>query len=296
MNSRDWDKRIKNVDNLRDAVWCTGMFVKHETMVREFLALWANKRVLDVGCGWGRFATCFSPEQYVGIDFSKKMIDEAKKRYPEYTFKVADKQELNGNGFDVVFEVISLSSLGMTEKTFADQFRDAPLVAMFQPEGLRVVTNLGRDTDAEKIIYDRYHKIYRFVKATDPQILTTLMRQVEQETEYFGRHRGEDPCVFRDTEYGWFLYDDDKVIGYVFYEVLNDTDASYGRVLLEEYKGHGLGRRMLSKVIHEAKQHGLKKLIGHIEKTNWKSVWSNFSLGFKLVNEDDTLVRVEKTL
>ena len=42
--------------------------------------------ILDYGCGVGNFCSYVSPEYYVGCDISKKMIEAAKLRYPDYSF------------------------------------------------------------------------------------------------------------------------------------------------------------------------------------------------------------------
>lgn len=50
-----------------------------------------NKRVLDLGCGNGRLFELFKNKEveYIGIDFSKNLIAEAKKKYGNH-FQVAD--------------------------------------------------------------------------------------------------------------------------------------------------------------------------------------------------------------
>jgi SAM-dependent methyltransferase len=57
---------------------------------KEFLAL---SRLLDggpvyeLGCGFGAFSTYISPKTYyIGVDISKKMVEEARKRYPGRVF------------------------------------------------------------------------------------------------------------------------------------------------------------------------------------------------------------------
>jgi ubiquinone/menaquinone biosynthesis C-methylase UbiE len=53
-----------------------------------------NERVLDIGCGNGRFSQYLEKADYMGIDFSQKLIEEAKKRFPQKNFLMADALSL----------------------------------------------------------------------------------------------------------------------------------------------------------------------------------------------------------
>jgi trans-aconitate methyltransferase len=46
--------------------------------------------VLDLGCGSGRFADCFDPDSYVGLDLNQENIDEALLNWPDHDFRVSD--------------------------------------------------------------------------------------------------------------------------------------------------------------------------------------------------------------
>jgi SAM-dependent methyltransferase len=61
----------------------------------------ANARVLDVGCGFGDFLAFLQeagqiPASYAGIDVVAEFIDEARRRYPDACFNVADLIDLPG--------------------------------------------------------------------------------------------------------------------------------------------------------------------------------------------------------
>jgi ubiquinone/menaquinone biosynthesis C-methylase UbiE len=59
--------------------------------------------VLEVGCGTGELIGELKAARKTGIDFSQKMIDIARKQYPEVDFKVMDAEELNiGEKFDLI--------------------------------------------------------------------------------------------------------------------------------------------------------------------------------------------------
>ena len=57
--------------------------------VREELReIMGQRRVAELGCGYGRLCTAFSPEQYTGYDISPAAIDAARLRFPDYRFQV----------------------------------------------------------------------------------------------------------------------------------------------------------------------------------------------------------------
>lgn len=47
--------------------------------------------IVDVGCGTGRLARAFKPEQYIGIDLNENAISLSRKKHPEYKFKILKK-------------------------------------------------------------------------------------------------------------------------------------------------------------------------------------------------------------
>ena len=50
--------------------------------------------VLDAGCGYGRMASAFDSEKYVGVDFSEAFIKKARESHPHYSFIIANLKEL----------------------------------------------------------------------------------------------------------------------------------------------------------------------------------------------------------
>ena len=67
----------------------------------------SGAKVLDVGCGNGRLLDLFVDKniQYLGVDFSESLIEEARAKYPARSFVVMDARELKkqGDSFDFVF-------------------------------------------------------------------------------------------------------------------------------------------------------------------------------------------------
>ncbi len=68
----------------------------------------AGKTVLDIGTGtgaWGAAINKLGPSDIEGVDFSEKMIKQAKKNHPEINFhhiNAEDLSEFTDNSFDVV--------------------------------------------------------------------------------------------------------------------------------------------------------------------------------------------------
>jgi SAM-dependent methyltransferase len=75
----------------------------------------SDARVLDLGCGLGKYSTFFTDMKlrYVGIDKSETIIKEAKGFYPDTHFQVMDIGELKfpNETFDLVWAMNSLSFL-----------------------------------------------------------------------------------------------------------------------------------------------------------------------------------------
>lgn len=86
---------------------------KPSEYIDEFLRLVPKGgRVLDVGCGPGVDSGYMKAKGFeaVGIDLSKKMIDIAKRKFPQIEFQSGDFRELNfePNSFDGILASFSL--------------------------------------------------------------------------------------------------------------------------------------------------------------------------------------------
>lgn len=77
----------------------------HQEILRKEIS--QTDKVVDLGCAYGRSSEMFECAEYVGVDFSPDFIEEAKKRYPNKKFLVADLKKLpfKKNEFDVGFMV-----------------------------------------------------------------------------------------------------------------------------------------------------------------------------------------------
>jgi len=76
--------------------------------------------ILELGCGTGDLLNILKPKQGVGIDFSSKMIDIAKKKHPHLEFRTADIEQLEdwGETFDVLIMADVVGHLMDIAETF----------------------------------------------------------------------------------------------------------------------------------------------------------------------------------
>jgi len=85
----------------RGFLW--GELNKFQDLVKD------GEKILDLGCGNGRFLEFFRNKniEYIGVDSSEKLIEIAKKKYPDFQFLVADALSLPflENSFDKIFSI-----------------------------------------------------------------------------------------------------------------------------------------------------------------------------------------------
>jgi len=98
-------------------------------------------KILDLGCGNGRFFELLKDKDinYIGVDFSEKLIEIAKKKYPKVKFQVTDALNLPfpNNYFDRIYSIAVLHHI--PSKEFKRQFlKEARRV--LKPNGLLILT------------------------------------------------------------------------------------------------------------------------------------------------------------
>ena len=84
-----------------------------------FDGLRSGERVLDIGCGNGRASERITPDiDYTGIDNSERLVEIAKKRYPNREFIVADALDLpfSDHDFDRVYAIGLIHHIPSEEK------------------------------------------------------------------------------------------------------------------------------------------------------------------------------------
>ncbi len=85
-----------------------GVFIPH---IKE------GDKILDLGCGNGRLIKSLDEADkkydYLGIDFSKNIIEQAKQQFPDRKFQVNDISDLDfaANSFDMIFSIATFHHL-----------------------------------------------------------------------------------------------------------------------------------------------------------------------------------------
>ncbi len=95
----DYDKQAHTFARSRDRMWSE----------LRFLFDYSRKgdKVLDLGCGNGRFSQYLRESEYTGVDFSKNLIEEAEERFPSKLFKVGSALQIpfEEKTFDKVYSI-----------------------------------------------------------------------------------------------------------------------------------------------------------------------------------------------
>ncbi len=104
-------KRISHWDKVAPHVrsWFKLNRLYHSRLARVYSFLIPpGSRVLEVGCGRGDLLSSVKAGYGVGIDFSPRMLERARKRYPQFRFIQADAHEFDLNE---TFDFVILSDL-----------------------------------------------------------------------------------------------------------------------------------------------------------------------------------------
>ena len=103
-------ERTAHWDQLARAEWRTGPAKAYK---RQLIRLYKflipkGQRVLEIGCGQGDLLAASEPSAGVGVDFSKEMLERARRNHPQLRFIEEDAHELS---LDEVFDTILLSDV-----------------------------------------------------------------------------------------------------------------------------------------------------------------------------------------
>ncbi len=131
---QDYEIIAKEFSNTREEIWPETRFLFDEYLI-------SGEKVLDLGCGNGRYFPIFKEKNvdYFGADSSEEIIQIAKEKFPEGRFQINEALGLPfpDNSFDKVYSIAVLHQIPSEE--FRDQFLNEAK-RVLKPGGLLVLT------------------------------------------------------------------------------------------------------------------------------------------------------------
>lgn len=88
--SQFYDTETENYDSGYSALTCRA----EDVVVANILGNFIRGKVLDIGAGSGLLCEMMDIDDYVGIELSPKMTRQAKKKFPDKHFSIADMHRL----------------------------------------------------------------------------------------------------------------------------------------------------------------------------------------------------------
>lgn len=130
--AEDYDQIAQDYAKTRNFTWDIQCLAKYAD---------AGEKVLDLGCGSGRLLGMLKDKRinYIGFDASEKLIEIAKKNYPEADFRTGDALSLPfpADFFDKIFSIRVLPHI--PSKEFQHRFlKEAQRI--LKPGGLLILT------------------------------------------------------------------------------------------------------------------------------------------------------------
>lgn len=132
-----------------------------------------NSNILDVGCGFGYFLSFLKKKKrnvkYVGVDINSDFIEIAKRRNPNYIFKVADIEKTKiKSQFDWVF------AIGIASKADSYNYIENLLKEMFRISKKGVVMNFITsyvDYKVKGTFYTSPERVFKIAKKLTKRVL-----------------------------------------------------------------------------------------------------------------------------
>lgn len=131
---KDYNQIAEEFSTTREELWEEMSFLFDDYII-------PGDKILDLGCGNGRFFELLKDKDinYIGVDFSEKLIEIARKKYPKVKFQVADALDLPfpNNYFDKIYSIAVLHHI--PSKQFRLQFLKETR-RILKPNGLLILT------------------------------------------------------------------------------------------------------------------------------------------------------------
>lgn len=179
----DYNLIAQDFARVRKEVWEEMKFLFEDYLI-------PGERVLDLGCGNGRWFRLFQEKKvnYIGVDSSEKLIEIAKKKYPEAKFQVADALHLPfpNNFFDKIYSIAVLHHIPSEELRlgFLKEIR-----RVLKPEGLLILTVWKLQQRKETFLLLKYTilKLIGKSKLDFKDILEPWGKKIKRYYHYFSK-------------------------------------------------------------------------------------------------------------
>lgn len=150
----------------------TGRDLAEKARILPLMHFRHDDRVLDIGCGTGRWAEAVAPgvDAYLGIDFSEALLETARMRAPAATFQAMNVAHLDAEGLTVSppFTAIICSGIliYINDVDVCTLFRALSAVAapesrIYLREPMATTDRLTLDRHWSDELQDHYSAIYR---------------------------------------------------------------------------------------------------------------------------------------
>lgn len=131
---QDYDLIADEFSATRQEIWPELTFLFEDYLTED-------EKVLDLGCGNGRWFKLFQKKKidYIGVDFSERLIKIAKRNYPQTKFQTADilKLPFSNNYFDKIYSIAVLHHIP-SEELRLKSLKEAKRV--LRPGGILILT------------------------------------------------------------------------------------------------------------------------------------------------------------
>ncbi len=147
------------------------------------------QRILDIGCGIGSFEQRLRALHIVGLDGSKEMLEEARKRSNKaFVLGNAENLGFSNSSFDAVFFVTTLEFLSDYKKAILETW------GATKPNGKLLVMALNPESEYFKERMQRKDSHFRKIKHTNlKEISNSVSRfyDIEKEEFFLGIKRNQ---------------------------------------------------------------------------------------------------------
>lgn len=142
-----------------------------------------DKRILDIGCGTGRFSKLFKHATYVGLDFNKHFITFAKKKYAQknINFITCDYKKINYTDLGV-FDLILIWGTFEDERNIFAQLEKIQRLVKQKDAAIIFTVNNGKNP------FTLFYKLPFIVQYNYPRALYTKRSLQKKLSEFCLRH------------------------------------------------------------------------------------------------------------